>query len=338
MQQEIRFATFNLCNLALPGMKFYDNLEPYTPAEYDAKIVWIARQIDLLDADVIGFQEIFSQAALKEVLARSQKYQHAQHLGFDPVPQADRLTPSVALVSRLPLAAAAAVYTDLPRNLSTPLPGVAEPMTRFTRPVLHAQLVLPNALAMHVFVVHLKSKRPDYRNGEHDADPYEIGLATLRSLIRRGTETLGLRYLLTDFMQGNRMPLIVMGDFNDVAAAVSTQLVMGGGRQGKNGFDHRLFDSYRIQSLRDPLRDVGYTHIHEGNLDTIDHILVSEEFNPASRFAIGDVLEVNYLNDHVVLREQHTSDHGAVLARIRLFAPADGAGSIAQSPALSFPK
>ena len=65
MQQEIRFATFNVCNLAPPGVKLYDNLEPLTPEGYDAKANWIAQQLDQLDADVIGFQEIFSQAALR---------------------------------------------------------------------------------------------------------------------------------------------------------------------------------------------------------------------------------------------------------------------------------
>ena len=73
MQQEIRFATFNVCNLAPPGVKLYDNLLPTTPEEYEAKLNWTAHQADLLDADVIGFQEIFSQATLKEVLARTRR-------------------------------------------------------------------------------------------------------------------------------------------------------------------------------------------------------------------------------------------------------------------------
>jgi predicted extracellular nuclease len=329
MQQEVRFATFNVCNLALPGVRFYDNQEPYTPAQYDAKVAWIAQRIDHLDADVIAFQEIFAQAALKDVLARTRKYRHAQHAGFDPQPQDGRLTPSVALISRLPLAAGAAAYTDLPRNLSVPLPGVAEAMTRFTRPVLHAQVMLTNELVINVFVVHLKSKRPDYRNGENDADPYQRGVAMLRSLIRRGAEALGLRHLLTDFVHGNRVPLIVLGDFNDVAASVTTQLVMGAGQRGKNGFDNRLFESYRIQSRRDPLRDVGYTFIHEGNYETIDHVLVSEEFNPASRYAVGEVLDVTYLNDQIALKAPEASDHGAVSVRIKLYG---AAGNTSERP------
>ena len=104
MQEEIRFATFNTFNLAPPGAHLYDNLAPYTPEEYETKLAWTAHQLDLLNADVIGFQEIFSQSVLKEVLARTQRYRHAAHIGFDPDPHASRLTPSVALVSRLPLA------------------------------------------------------------------------------------------------------------------------------------------------------------------------------------------------------------------------------------------
>lgn len=333
MQQEIRFATFNVCNLALPGMKCYDNLEPYTAAEYEAKISWLARQIDLLDADVIGFQEIFSQAALKDVLARSLRYRDAQHAGFDPAPQAGRLTPSVALVSRLPLAAAATACIDFPRNLSVPLADLAEPMTRFTRPLLHAQVAVAPELTVSVFVIHLKSKRPDYRNGEHDADPSQLDAAILRSMVRRGAEALGLRYLLTDHLQRNRTPLVVMGDFNDVAASVPTQLVMGVGRNGRNGCDDRLYESYRIQSCHDPLRDVGYTHMHDGNYETIDHILVSEAFNPASRLAIGEVLDVAYLNDHVAWRSPEASDHGAVLVRIRLYGAENGGPAELEPPA-----
>lgn len=318
MQQEIRFATFNVCNLALPGTVCYPNLAPFTTAEFEAKTDWIAQQIDRLDADVIGFQEIFSQAALQHALTKSTCYAHAQQVGFDPVVRDGKLTPSVALVSRLPLFGDVKTYSELPRQLSVALPGTGETSNRFTRPILHVQVVLSSELIVNVFVVHLKSQRPDYVNGENENDPYQLGLGSLRSLIRRGTEALGLRYLLTDFVQGSRVPLVVMGDFNDVAGAITSRIVMGDGCHGVSGFDSRLFDSYRIQSHSDPLRNVGYSTIHQGQYETIDHILVSEEFNPISRFAIGEILAVHYLNDHLQLRQPETSDHGQVLMRVKL--------------------
>jgi endonuclease/exonuclease/phosphatase family metal-dependent hydrolase len=319
MQQEIRFATFNVLNLALPGMRFYDGIEPYTPEQYAAKVAWLARKFDHLDADVIALQEVFSQQAVTDVLACTERYRDAYHIGFEP--EAGKLTPSVALISRLPLAGATTKYMEFPRGLSVPLPDLNPSMTRFTRPVLQVPVLIAPDLVLNVFVVHLKSKRPDYRNGDSENDPGSIGAAVLRSMIRRGAEALGLRYLLSDFTGGRRLPLMVMGDFNDVADAVPTQLVMGGGRS-LNGYDERMFECYRLQSRRDPLRDVGYTHVHDGNFETIDHVLVSEEFNPASPHALGEVLEVAYLNDHVILRTPDASDHGAVLVRIRMGMPA----------------
>lgn len=332
MLQEVRFATFNVCNLALPGMKCYDDLAPLTPAEYDAKVEWIANQLDRLDADVIGFQEIFSQAALRDVLARTRNYRDAHHLGFDPEPMAGKLSPSVALISRLPVTSPAMSHSELPHGLSIDLPGVPAPVTHFTRPILHVEVALGPERNVSLFVCHLKSKLPDYRNSGPDGDPDQLGIAVLRSLIRRGTDALGLRYLVAAQREA-RQPVVVMGDFNDVAGAIPTQMVMGMGRHPKNGYDDRLFECYRIQSRRDPLRDVGYTHIFDGNYETIDHILVSEEFNPASPYAIGEVLEVIYLNDHMALRHPEASDHGQVLVRVMLY---DGA-ALAGSPLIATP-
>lgn len=313
MQQEIRFATFNVYNLAPPGQQLYDNLLPITAEEYEAKLDWTARQIDLLDADVIGFQEIFSQAALREALARTHRYRDATHVGFDPDPAAERLTPSVALVSRLPLAAPGVALADYPAGVA--LAEGARDAERFSRAVIHAAVVVAPDCTVDVIVVHLKSKRPDYRNGDSGEDPLLFGLACLRSLVRRGTEAVALRVLLTNMARENKRAQVVLGDFNDVADAVTTTIVLGVGTP----LSGRLFDAYQLQQRQDHLRHVGFSMLHDGNYTTIDHILVSEQFNPALPDAIGEVVDVVYLNDHLVLELPEASDHGQVLARIRLF-------------------
>ena len=318
MQQEIRFATFNVCNLAPPGVKLYDNLLPTTPAEYEAKLNWTARQLDLLDADVIGFQEIFSQATLREVLARTTRYREAFHLGFDPDPAAMRLTPSVALVSRLPLAAPGKPMVEFPHGIELP-PGSRDP-ARFTRAPLHAVVTVSPDVTVDVVVVHLKSRRPDYRTGDTGEDPALYALACLRSLIRRGTEAAALRVLLTEMGRANRRPRVVLGDFNDVADSVTTSIVLGAGTP----LADRLYDASQVQRRVDHARHLGFSSVHEGHYSTIDHILVSEEFNAALPNAIGEVVDVLYLNDHLDLELAEASDHGQVLARIRLFDEARG--------------
>lgn len=317
MQQEIRFATFNVCNLAPPGMPFYGDRLPYSAEQYDAKANWIARQLDELDADVIGFQEIFSQAALRDVLSRTQNYREAHQLGIDPLPHAGGLTPSVALVSRLPVTGEAVLHANLPRGLSVALPGVPHPADRFTRPVLQVQLRPEGGTPIDVFVAHLKSKRPDTQ-AEREDNVYESGMAALRSLIRRGAEALGLRYLLVAHLQQHGTPIIVLGDFNDSAGSVPVQIVMGSERYGADSASERLHDSLRVQSRRHPLRNVGYTHLHDGTHDTVDHILVSDAFHHASPHAVGEVVDVIYRNDHLGWRRPEASDHGIVCMRVRL--------------------
>jgi predicted extracellular nuclease len=323
MQQEIRFATFNVCNLSQPGAKLYDNLAPLTEAEYEAKVAWTARQLDQLNADVIGLQEIFSLDALRDVLARSSHYRHATLTGFTPPPDpltgAPRMTPELALISRLPLAAPAEAYIMFPQGVA--LPAGSRDADRFARAPLHVQLRLPDERIIDVIVVHLKSKRPDYRIGDTGDNPMLHAQANLRSLIRRGTEAVALRALLSDLDKEQRRPRVVLGDFNDTVDAVTTHIVMGGGAACEPGEElhGQLFDSRQIQSGRERRRDSGYTIAHDGRHATIDHVLVSEEFNPASRHAVGEVVDVTYLNEHLVEARPEASDHGQVLVRLKLY-------------------
>jgi predicted extracellular nuclease len=305
MQQELRFATFNAFNLAPPGVKLYDNLAPSTPEQYEAKLDWTARQIDLIDADVIGFQEIFSQAALREALARTTKYRNAAHIGFDPDPDAPRLTPSVALV-------------NFPDGIA--MPAGSRDAERFTRAPLHVALQVTPDLVVDVIVVHLKSRRPDYRNGDSGDDPQLYALACLRSLVRRGTEAAALRVLLASMARNAHRPRIVLGDFNDVADAVTTGIVMGVGAP----LGERLFDACQLQRRYDSQRDVAFSCVHDGRYSTIDHVLVSEDFHRDLPNAIGEVLDVVSLNDHLLLNAPGSSDHGQVIVRLRLFDESHG--------------
>ena len=320
MQEEIRFATFNVCNLAPAGAKLYDNLEPLSPAQYEAKAEWTARQIDLLDADVIGFQEIFSQAALRDVLSRTRHYREAALAGYDAIDIAGRMLPTVALVSRLPLVGAGVAWADFPAGVSV---SAEDNACRFARAPLHVQVLLPGGQLTDVVVVHLKSRRPDYRHGD-GSDAAAYALANLRSLQRRGAEAVALRVLASELGRSSR-PRIVLGDFNDIANAVTTSIVMGAGAPCEPGMEmrERLYDANAIALRQDAARHAGYTNIHDSAYMTIDHILVSEHFHAASPRAIGVLQEVTYLNDHLLLGLPYASDHGQVLARIKLLGNID---------------
>lgn len=318
MQQEIRFASFNVLNLAQPAVKFYDETPPYTDEEYENKIIWLANQLDKMNADVIGIQEVFSPDALKEVLAKTQHYQNAYHAVADVDPSRTNLTPSVALISRFPFVDAPQSVLAFPNKLSQMLEKEHSPISLFTRPILHAHIRLPNAQTINVFVLHLKSKRPDFISNEHESNPHHLGLANLRSLVRRGIESLGVRFLMMNALSENRYPTVVMGDFNDISAASTSQLVMGERPYIIDGKETRLFDALTLQSQEHADISQHYTNIYEGRRETIDHILFSDEFTLNANPSLGYVKSVHYFNEHLTQDDPHASDHGQVMAKVLL--------------------
>src|SRR5918999_3197751 len=62
-------ATFNLFNLQLPGRPLNPGQKPWTEAEFADKVSWTAEQLDVLDADIVGLQELWSREAMERVLA-----------------------------------------------------------------------------------------------------------------------------------------------------------------------------------------------------------------------------------------------------------------------------
>ena len=65
-------------------------------------------------------------------------------------------------------------------------------------------------------------------------------------------------------------------------------------------------------------RDMGYTKIYLDEPDSIDHILLSEQFLRDGRNSIGEVQKVDYFNDHLNEKPNLISDHGAVRATLLL--------------------
>ncbi|MEL6957944.1 MAG: endonuclease/exonuclease/phosphatase family protein [Pseudomonadota bacterium] len=60
-------ASFNVKNLIGPDQEYY-KFQQYTPEEYAWKQDWMADQLLTMDADIIGFQEVFEEDALRNVI------------------------------------------------------------------------------------------------------------------------------------------------------------------------------------------------------------------------------------------------------------------------------
>jgi endonuclease/exonuclease/phosphatase family metal-dependent hydrolase len=322
--RHFKVGTFNLFNLALAGERYYNR--SYQKDAYEKKVQWLAAQLTRMHADIVGFQEVFHIAALQEVLAATGLYDRASV----SVSERNGEGPAVALASRFPILDHD-IIPEFPKAAQLEFDDVAVPIYKFSRPVLKVRLRLRDGLDVIVFVVHLKSKRPKIREDVNPHDPRERAKGHARSLMIRAAETTALRYLLLDSLEGTDLPVIVLGDFNDDGQAVTSKILVGSEpwrnlplKEKQRLWDVHLYNVKDIQA-RQSYRDVYYTHLHNGHYDSLDHILVSQEFVRQNPKRLGYVEYVKIYNDHLIdetLSDDRPpkweSDHGLVTATIQL--------------------
>ena len=333
----LRVATLNCLNLALPLRPTYDSWAPYSPDEYLAKTQWLAGMLDRLSADVVLVQEVFHEQALSDVVRQTV----SQGKGWSfTVPHAgqDNRKPRLGLIWRPQWQPAVESIVDLPPGCAVAVPEIGEHRS-FSRPLLRARIPLaapagPTTLTL--YNLHLKSRRPEYAEGEDRDDPQSEARAQLRSLLMRAAEAAAVRRLVIEDTHRSRAPLIVAGDFNDEANAVTTQIIADTSwkRDDARSRDQMLFNALDVEQRLSPGRgrDVAYTILHAGEPERIDHVLVSEEFVPGCKHAIGRVAAVQVFNDHLSERRRGLpgggtsgvdlgrilSDHAAVCVTIVL--------------------
>jgi hypothetical protein len=57
-RNRFKVGTFNVYNLISANVAYYGN-KKYKPEVYDKKVQWIGAQIDRMNADLVGFQEVW---------------------------------------------------------------------------------------------------------------------------------------------------------------------------------------------------------------------------------------------------------------------------------------
>ena len=135
-----------------------------------------------------------------------------------------------------------------------------------------------------------------------------------------------LRVLLTEATKGTVTPVIVLGDLNDGQLSNTLNILTEQPRylvgDSRGGGDIALYSGQTLQEYRDT-RDVYYTHVHNDMRESLDHVLVSEQFydNSHRRLWLFDGLVIynDHLNDTTSAdhKRKGTGDHGLVKVRFR---------------------
>jgi endonuclease/exonuclease/phosphatase family metal-dependent hydrolase len=330
----VSFTTFNLFNLNEPGLPIYSDADGWTQAEYDLKIAWTARMLREMQADVIGFQEVWHAASIDAALKASGL--DATHVPLVPAGHAGQMIVCGAAVDRSILVGEPRWIAFFPEDFvlksrgDDPQSGDIEiSLRRFSRPVLHFQ-VRPRAKGptVSVYVCHFKSKGPTkifnetwYRKSVHAPHAEAIGGAL--STVRRTAEATALRMIVTKEMKDTDTPVVVLGDCNDGQHSNTLNIMTGQPRfltaLAEGGGDIDLYTAQTLQQYRSQT-DVYYTHIFQETRESLDHILVSQEFYDNSKKRIWAFDGLTIANDHLnedTHKETGSGDHGVVRARFR---------------------
>jgi endonuclease/exonuclease/phosphatase family metal-dependent hydrolase len=338
--RQLSIGSFNLYNLNEPGLPIYTDRDGWTQAEYDLKIDWAARQLRVLRADVFGFQELWHADSLARVLEAAGLAAEYDLLA-PPEANGSRITCS-AIVRKGLLQGAPEWIAAFPpgfvlqsRGDDPQTPRIAVNIEGFSRPVLHFTIRPREAGPdVHVYVCHFKSKGPTkvFTEAWYKADrplytKHATGLGAALSTIRRTAEAAAVRFLLSEQMKDSDTPVIVLGDINDGQHSNTANILTEQPRylvgESKGGGDTALYTAQTLQEYRDT-RDVYYTHVHQDIRESLDHILVSQEFydNSKKRIWIFDGLSIN--NDHLNFDDHKadgTTDHGVIRATFK-YSPA----------------
>ena len=321
MSRDISIASFNLYNLQAVGKKVHK--KTVKKEDYDKKILWTADMLQELDADVIAFQELWSSECLVDAFAKA-KLTNAYELVFVKKTWSNI---AVAMAVRKPWQVdKRRAIKKLPfRNLQKMDLGDGEDdeitvtIDHFSRAVLDvtiSHISAKDVPKIRIFAPHLKSKLPTKVEVGQSKHRTAIGAAV--STIRRTAEAAGLRWILTNVMKRTHTPTVVVGDLNDdprsnTLAILSQQPSLS---PLATGGDTALYSTLQMQQLNS-FRDVFFTHEYNRLRDTLDHVLVSEQFFFSSPDHVWSLRDVRIWNDFIDDERKTTSDHGLIKASFK---------------------
>ncbi len=285
-------------------------------------------------ADVWGFEELWHEKALKDVFQEAGMLSNYDLL-VPPNHKGQRIVCAGAVRKNI-LIGDPEWISEFPDKLRLTSAGddpqtteISVAIDKFSRPILHFKIKpRSRGKVISVYVAHLKSKRPTaifkeawFKQDKKFYAAHSIGLGSAISTIRRTAEAAALRMILTKEMKGTGIPVVVIGDLNDgqhsntlnIITEQPNYLLSG---LNKGGSDVGLYTVGTLEEYRS-LRDVYYTHVFKNTRESLDHILVSQEFYDNSRHRLWAFKGMELSNDHLN-RDDHkktgTSDHGVVRA------------------------
>ena len=294
----MRVATFNIENL--------DDQPGDRNPSLDVRAPILRENLERLKADILCLQEVHGQelpehtsenpkrnlSALDKVVEATEYagYQRVHTVTSDGVPFDKR---NLVILSRYPVETWAQYRNDHIDKLkyrkvtAEPPEPQAKDLT-WERPILHAQLSLPELGSLHVINLHLKSRLAS-RIAGRKANNYTWNSAagwaegSFLSSIKRVGQALEARILIDKLFEDDPgANILICGDFNAEPGEVPVEAIAG---RVENTGNPDLRSSVLIPCSRAIPATLRFSHLHQGHGNLLDHMLISQSLLPLFRRA-----------------------------------------------------
>ena len=322
---EVRIATFNL-----------ENFDETAAGEWPSlaeRLTLMRPQIVRLRANIACFQEVNGQErpnqprsllALTELLAGT-NLAGAQLASTRTTNNEVYDERNLVVATTFPVHNVEQLRNDLVdplsyRRLTANPPDATAVTISIERPILHAQLDLPNGTRLHV--INVQVENPDRHSGQkidnytwRSADVWAEG--SFLSSMKRMSQALEVRRLVDQILDADpNAQIVVAGDFNAPPDEVPVMAIRG---DVENTGNPDLVGRVLIPIEHTIPAPARYTLYHQGRGEMLDHMLISRNLLAHYR---GSEIHNEILHDEsaafAIDRKYPESDHAPVVATFDL--------------------
>ena len=329
---KIRLGTFNLFQFVEPPYSWYTKKEKFNERQWSEKTTWIKSQILKMDCDIIGFQEVFSRKALRN-LVKDLGFKYFKIVDVAKLSKNNKfkyVTTTVAIASKYPISNIEVVEGHLPSIEKHNFEGVFH----FSRIPIKAIIALPNEKELLVYVCHLKSNRLNafeyvFNESHSLAHKKELVFKSLEdkysaSLKQRLCEASSLFF---DIEKYKNKPTVLLCDLNDKEFSLTIDALSNHKyHDDKSNEGFVLHDaSYQYKQevynphpeAKEPKRKATSYFLGKGNI--LDYIFISNHFHKDNEDKIAKVTNYTVLDEHLEEDKDGsllTSDHAQVVCEL----------------------
>ena len=329
---KIRLGTFNLFQFVEPPYSWYTKKDKFNERQWLEKTTWIKHQILKMDCDIIGFQEVFSRKALRN-LVKELDFKYFKVVDVAKLSTNNRykyVTTTVAIASKYPISNIQVVEVHIPSIDKYDF----ESVFHFSRIPIKATITLPNEKELLVYVCHLKSNRLnefEYVFNESHSLEYKKELVS-KALEGKYSTSLKQRLceassLFFDIQKYKNQPTVLLCDLNDKEFSITIDALS----------NHKYHEVKSIEDLL--LHDASYQYKEEvynphpeakeakrkatsyflGKGNVLDYIFISNHLNKNNQDKIAQVTDYTVLDDHLQENKDGSllkSDHAQVVCEL----------------------